>query len=99
MSYCLFLWLVQMSSSMKQTEDCWNEKESGEGGAHQPADHGAAQRRIFLAAIAQAERHRNHADDHRKRRHQHRPEASESRLDGSQDRKSTRLNSSHLVIS
>src|ERR1035438_1388859 len=84
MSYCLLLWLVQMSPSMKQTEDCWNEKESGERGAHQSADHGAAQRRIFLAAIAQAKRHRNHADDHRKRRHQHRPEAGKSGFHGGQ---------------
>src|ERR1700693_560160 len=84
MSYCLLLWLVRMPSSMQQAEDCGNEKESGDGGAHQSADHGAAQRRIFFSAIAQTKRHRDHADDHRKRRHEHRPEASESRFDGSQ---------------
>ena len=39
------------------------------------ADHGAAERRVLLGAFADAERHRDHADDHRQRRHQHRADA------------------------
>ena len=41
----------------------------------QAADDGAAERRVLLAAFAEAERHRQHADDHRQRGHEHRPEA------------------------
>src|SRR5215470_8356676 len=46
----------------------------------QAADHGAAERRVLLAALAQAQRHRRHADDHRERRHQHRTEPDEAGL-------------------
>src|SRR6202000_3230467 len=35
----------------------------------------AAKWRVLLATLAQAERHRQHADDHRQRGHEHRPEA------------------------
>ena len=48
---------------------------------HQAADHRAAERRVLLAAFAEPERHRHHADDHRERGHQHRPEAREARVE------------------
>ena len=34
-----------------------------------PSDDGTAQRRVLLAAVAQSERHRHHADYHRQRCH------------------------------
>ena len=37
-------------------------------GAEQAADDGTPERRVLLAALAHAERHRQHADDHRQRR-------------------------------
>ncbi len=43
------------------------------------ADDRAPQRRVLLAALAQAERHRQHADDHRERGHHHRPKARHAR--------------------
>ena len=46
------------------------------------ADHGAAERRVLFAAVAQTKRHRRHADDHGQRRHQHRAEARRAGLDG-----------------
>jgi hypothetical protein len=55
-----------------------NEHQRGDGGEDQAADHGAAERRVLLAALAEAQRHRRHADDHRQRRHQHRAEAHEA---------------------
>src|SRR5579885_2792037 len=56
------------------------------GGEDQPADHGAAQRCVLLAALAERQRHRGHADDHGKRGHQHRAEADKAGLDRSLDR-------------
>src|SRR5207302_7061158 len=52
-----------------------NKHEGGDGREDQAADHGPSQRRVLLAAFAEPERHRRHADDHGKRRHQHRAEA------------------------
>ena len=49
-----------------------HEEQRGEGRDQQPADDRAAERRVLLAALAEAERHRQHADDHRQRGHQHR---------------------------
>src|SRR5260370_30279714 len=46
-------------------------------GQQEPANNCATQRRVLLAAIAQSQRHGNHADDHCQRRHQNRPERSE----------------------
>src|ERR1700709_2184865 len=54
------------------------EEESGEGGKDQAADYGPAQRSVLLAAIAQPQRHRHHADDHRQCGHQHGTETCES---------------------
>src|SRR6478609_5367283 len=51
----------------------------------QPAHHGTPERRVLFAALAQAERHRRHADDHRQRRHQHRAKAHEARFDRGPD--------------
>ena len=60
---------------MHQAEHHRHKHQRRHRGEHQPADHGPAQRRILLAALTQAQRHRQHADDHRQRRHQHRPKA------------------------
>src|SRR5438874_13715601 len=52
-----------------------NEKERGKGRHGETADDRAAQRRILLTAFAEAQRHREHADDHRERGHEHRAQA------------------------
>src|SRR6185369_2339218 len=56
-----------------------NEHQRGDRCKNQTADHGAAERRVLLAALAEPERHRQHADDHGERRHQYRTEADEAR--------------------
>src|SRR3569833_963956 len=53
-----------------------------DGREDQSADHGAAERCVLLAALAEPERHRQHADDHGERRHQLRAEADESGFKG-----------------
>src|ERR1700733_5512958 len=49
---------------------------------NQSTDHGAAERRVLLASLAETQRHRRHADDHRQRRHQHRAEPAEAASPG-----------------
>ena len=58
-----------------------HEEERRDGREYQPADDGAAERGILLTALAEAERHRDHADDHGGRRHDHRAQARESRFE------------------
>src|SRR6266478_4673741 len=58
-------------SLVYHTKNHRNKHQRRRRGEDQPADHGTAERRVLLAAVAKAERHRRHADDHRKRRHQH----------------------------
>jgi len=41
-----------------------DKEKSGNGGQQQAANHGAAQRGVLLAAVAQAQSHGHHADDH-----------------------------------
>ncbi len=48
----------------------------------QSADHGAAQRRVLLAAFAEAQGHRKHSDDHRQGGHDDRPQARDARRQG-----------------
>src|SRR6478735_10432136 len=55
-----------------------NKHQGGDGRKDQAADHGAAERRVLLAAFAEPKRHRRHADDHGERRHQPRAEADET---------------------
>src|SRR5471032_1673338 len=52
-----------------------NENERRDRRKNQATDHGPPERRVLLAAFAQAERHRRHADDHGERGHQDRAEA------------------------
>src|SRR3954468_24710032 len=59
------------------TEHHGNKHQRGESCKDQAADHGAAKGRILLAALAQPQRHRRHADDHGERGHQHRTEPDE----------------------
>src|SRR5262245_39078866 len=59
--------LVARVNNAKHDRD--KEKRSGRG-EQQAADHRAAERRILLAAFAERERHRQHADDHCERGHQ-----------------------------
>src|SRR5580700_1251872 len=52
-----------------------HKKQRSKSGEEQTADDGAAQRSVLLAALAQADRHRNHADDHGQRGHDDRAHA------------------------
>ena len=63
----------------------------------QPADDRAAERRVLLAAFAEAERHRHHADDHRERRHQHRTEPREARVERRGQRRAARAPASSFA--
>src|SRR5439155_5998976 len=54
------------------------EHEGGQGRERQPADDDAAERGVLLAALAEAEGHRQHAEDHRERGHDDRAEARRS---------------------
>src|ERR687888_2127681 len=55
----------------QEAVDDRDEEQRGERRHRESADHGAAQRRVLLAALAEPERHRQHADDHGQRGHQH----------------------------
>src|SRR5689334_6800724 len=76
--WLLVSWFIfrsrQMNSALSenvvnQCEYAWNEEECRDGGAHQTADDGAAERRVLFAAFTHAHRHRDHTYDHRKSRH------------------------------
>src|ERR1700683_4683420 len=54
------------------------EEQCRDRGEYQTADHRATERRILFAALAETQRHRQHADHHCKRRHQYRAQAHES---------------------
>src|SRR5437762_12218945 len=58
-------------SATQNAVDDRDEEQRGKRGHRQAADHRAAERRVLLAALAEPERHRQHADDHRQRRHEH----------------------------
>src|SRR5579883_3583953 len=73
------------------TEYHGHKQQGCHGGKDQSADHGAAERGVLLAAFAEAQRHRRHADDHGQRSHQHRPETDKAGLDRSLDRIAERL--------
>src|SRR6185295_18011354 len=60
------------------TEHHGNKHQGGNRREDQSADHGAPERRVLLAALAETQRHRHHADDHGERRHQHRAEPDET---------------------
>src|SRR5438445_10991399 len=47
-----------------------HEEQGVERRHHQPADDRPAQRRVLLAALAEAQAHRQHAEEHRQRRHE-----------------------------
>src|SRR5450631_613291 len=68
------------------TKNHGDKHQRGDGGKDQPADHGASQRRVLFAALAEAERHRRHADNHRQRGHQHRAKTHEPGFDSGGDR-------------
>src|SRR5438309_724060 len=55
--------------------DHGHEDERGEGREHEAADDDATEGRVLLAAFAETERHRQHAENHRERRHDHRAES------------------------
>jgi len=75
-------------SSPDKAVDNWHKEESGYGRKEQAADNRATQRRVLLAALTQAQRHRHHADDHGKCGHDDWAESSgasfENRLLGGQ---------------
>src|ERR1700722_13865325 len=62
-----------------------DDQKGGGSRKHNPADHGARQRRVLLLARA-ANRHRDHADDHRRCRHQHGADSGTTRVKGSAER-------------
>ncbi len=66
---------------MQNAEDDGHEYQRSDCCKNEAADDGTAERRVLLAAFAEAERHRRHADDHRERGHQHRTEAHEAGLE------------------
>ena len=68
---------------MKQGEHRWDKDKRCDGGAEQATDDRASQRRVLLAAIAKAKRHRHHADDHGERCHDDWPEPCGAGLKGS----------------
>src|SRR5580704_17111529 len=69
-----------------KAEDDGNEYQCGDRREEQPADDGAAERRVLLAPLAEAESHRSHADDHRQRGHHDGAKAHEARLERRRDR-------------
>src|SRR3954469_4162088 len=69
-----FLITTGRVAAMNNAEYHRHKDQGGAGGEDQAADDGAAQRRILLAAFAQAQRHGRHADDHGQRRHADRAE-------------------------
>ena len=71
---------------MDKAEHDGNEHQCRNRRKNQAADDGAAERRVLLAALAEPERHRRHADDHGQRRHQDGPEAHEAGLERGRDR-------------
>ena len=68
-------------------ENNGDEKECRDCCDQQAADDRAAERRVLLAAFAEAERHRQHADDHGERGHQHR---AQPRVTGVESRRRAR---------
>src|SRR5580658_4521551 len=63
-----------------QAEHRGYKEQSSNRRKRQTADHGAAQRRVLLAAFTQTERHGHHADDHREGGHQHRAKTDKARV-------------------
>src|SRR5882672_2418841 len=80
--------------TMYDAEDNGNEDQSGHGRERQPADDRAPERRVLLAAFAQAQGHRRHADDHGERGHQYRSKAHEAGLERRRDRVAKRM---HMI--
>ena len=52
---------------MQKAEYDRDEKEGGNRGEDQAANHSATEGRVLFAAFAQPQSHRHHADDHRQR--------------------------------
>src|SRR5579884_4284005 len=69
------------AAAMDQAENDGNEHQRRESCNEKTADHRAAERRILLAAFAEAHCHRQHPDDHCKRGHQYRAEARDTRFE------------------
>src|SRR5260370_5693313 len=67
-----------LPASMNNGKDARDEEKSSKGGEQQPADNGAAERRVLFAAFPQANRHGHHADNHGQRVHDHRSHAHEA---------------------
>src|SRR5581483_11252648 len=67
-------------TSMQNAKDDRDEHERRDRRKDQAADDGAAERGVLLAAFAETERHRRHADDHGERGHEHGAETNEAGL-------------------
>ena len=68
--------------TVQETKNRGDEQQGCQRRAQKAADDGAAERRILLASVAEAERHGNHPNDHRESGHQHWPKARDAGLDG-----------------
>src|SRR5579863_709985 len=76
---------VPPAVAVKNAEDDRYEYQRRHCSKNEAADNGAAKRRVLLAAFAEPERHRRHADNHGERRHQHRAETDEAGLERGRD--------------
>src|ERR1700683_1480158 len=79
-------WFCVRTLFMQQAEHCGNKDQRGHRGTEQASNHGAPERCILLASVAEAERHGYHADSHGQSSHQDWPKARESGLNGRLDR-------------
>src|SRR5580693_5204644 len=73
-------------TSMNERKHRRHEEQGGNRGKDEAADDGAPQGCVLFAAVPEAQRHRNHADNHRGSGHQDRPDACESGLQRRLDR-------------
>src|SRR3982750_1548388 len=69
--------------AMHDAENDGDEDERRRSRENEAADHRTAERRVLLAAFAEAERHRRHADDHRERGHEDGTKTHEARFERS----------------
>ena len=72
------LLVAAFQAPVQHAENRWNKEQGRYGGEKQTADHGTAKRCILLATIAEAQSHRDHAEDHGERGHEDGAEADEA---------------------
>ena len=70
---------VRLEISFEKPVNDRNEKEGKEGGDQQAPDYRTSKGCVLFAAVAQPQRHRQHAEDHGQGSHQDRPESCKAR--------------------